>query len=238
MSTELTTITLDAAKYPALVAGGSIGQTIRQNLAGESLTEGDLVRIRVPAGGGKNWIVPTADGGEHSLKELTGVVVYIAARRAYWPDSNPTGEPPACSSRDCITGTGRPGGPCVACPHNTFGSAQRPDGTVGRGKACKESRLVFLLREGRTLPDVVVIPPGSLKSFKAWRLLLDVPFWGIVTSLTLRPDKNKDGVTYSQVVTRQAGVLSEETAKGIAHYAQELQGLFEAIEVEAEELEA
>ncbi len=49
---------------------------------------------------------------------------------------------------------------CATCPMNKWGSAANG----GKGKACREKRLLLVLRDGEALPVVVVAPPTSLLS--------------------------------------------------------------------------
>lgn len=227
-------VVLKPEQYPALLP--EVAETIRQNLAGEEVSAADLTRIKVPSGGATSWSVPTPEG-EESAKALEGVLIHVARRRAYWADPTPTGNPPDCTSADCQTGHGLPGGPCADCPLNAFGSAARADGKLGRGKACKESRLLFLLREGQSLPEVVVTPPGSLRITKQYLLKLGAPYWAVLTRLELERTQNKDGIAFAQIKPSKAGTLAPEIAGQIRHYAEQLQTVFQSVTVEAEDVE-
>ena len=97
-------------------------------------------------------------------KTLVGVILHNHATCAYWPagseyDDDTT---PLCSSVDGKVGIGTPGGACAACVMNRFGSA--PDGS--KGKACKNMRVLYLLRSGEYMPLQVNLPPTSIKPFK------------------------------------------------------------------------
>ena len=234
MSNEL--VTLSVEQYPVLAGGGDVARTIRHNLGGEQVTPGDLSRIKVPSGGATNWSVTGPDGEEAAVKTLEGIIVHTSRRRAYWDNPNPTGDPPACSSVDCLQGIGDPGGDCDSCQFNQFGSAVKPDGTAGRGKACKESRLVFLLRQGATLPEVVAVPAGSLKPVKQYLLKLGMPYWAVITRLSLTRTQNKDGIAFAQIAPAMIGVLDPEASKAIMAYAQELQAVFMAVGVDHSEV--
>ena len=92
------------------------------------------------------------------------VILHNHATCAYWPagseyDDDTT---PLCSSVDGKVGIGTPGGACAACVMNRFGSA--PDGS--KGKACKNMRVLYLLRSGEYMPLQVNLPPTSIKPFK------------------------------------------------------------------------
>jgi hypothetical protein len=208
------------------------------NLAGDEVGIGDLDRVKVPAGGGTTWTVQGIDG-EKQVKFLEGIIVHVARRRAYWESANPTGEQPDCSSTDCITGVGDPGGPCMSCPLNQFGTAVKQGGGSGsgRGKACKESTLLFLLRPGANLPEVVVVPPGSLKPVKQYRLKLTLPYFSAITRLELEKVSNKDGIAYARIKPTLVGQLPPDSAAQVRNFAQALTGIFNSAGVDRHELE-
>lgn len=233
MATDLVPVNLES--YP--IVSGNCAEVIRENMGGEQVSPSDLSRIKVPSGGGLTWEVPSADGVEPA-KVIDGVIIHICRRRAYWSNPNPTGDPPDCASDDCIEGKGDPGGPCEACPYNEFGSSRKGDGSEGRGKACKESKLLFTLRPGQSLPDVVVIPPGSLKAVKQYQLKLGKPYWSVVTRLALKKATNKDGIAYAQVEPTKVGVLNDDAASGMRAFAQTLQSVFAATTIERSDVDA
>lgn len=225
--TELVTVTEE--NYPVLAGEAKVAEMIRANMAGEEVTEADLLRIKVPSGGATIWQV-----GDEACKELTGVLVHITRRRAYWPNRDQTGVPPDCSSVDCITGIGEPGGICRMCLNNQFGTAVKQNGSPGRGKACKEKKLLFLLREGRLLPDVVAVPGASLKAMRQWQLQLPRPYCGVVTRLTLNKAKSADGDEYAEVVPAMIAELSGDVATKLTEYASELASVFASVGIESE----
>ena len=219
-------ICLSPEQYPALADNAA--ETILANMGGEEVTPGDLTRIRVPAAGGSQWTIQGIDGQERQAPSLEGVVLHHALRRAYWSDPNPTGEFPNCVSGDWKTGAGDPGGDCEDCPHNQWGSATKSDGSEGRGKACTQMKLLFLLRVGETLPDVVVVSPASLKPVKHYQLKLGARLCDVVTRLELAPEKNKDGIAYSEIRPVMAGRLDEKTVARVRNCVETLGKVFEA----------
>lgn len=233
MSTALVQI---SEKYPVLVPGSEAAAVIAANMAGEPVGIGDLSRIRVPAGGGTSWTVTDLDG-EKQVRELEGVIVHVGRRRAYWSSSDPSGSPPDCASTDCITGVGTPGGDCQTCQLNQFGSAKKPDGKPGRGKACKESALLFLLRPGATMPDVVVVPPGSLKPVRQYRLRMTRPYYECVSRLMLSVTQNKDGIKFAQITPELVGYLDKTASDQVKQYADSLKGVFAAATVDHDDLD-
>lgn len=234
MGTEL--ITVDSAKYEVLDPRSDAAELIRSNMAGDEVGVGDLTRIRVPAGGGTAWVVPSVEG-EQSLPAIEGIIIHVARRRAYWESTDPSGDPPDCSSNDCVRGVGNPGGDCGTCPFNEFGSSVRQDGKPGRGKRCKESTLLFLLREGGRLPDVVVVSPASIKPVKQYRLQLPVPYFACMTRLELRKQKNKDGISYAEVVPTFVGRLEPAAVESVKNYAESMRAIFAATSVDHDEVD-
>ena len=66
--------------------------------------------------------------------------------------------PPQCQALDGKFGHGSPGGLCDACGYNRFG-------TRGKGKACKNMHMVYLLRSGEFMPLQISLPPTSIRPF-------------------------------------------------------------------------
>ena len=79
-------------------------------------------RVKLPAGGGTAFEIPSADGEDSEMaKDITGVIVYN--HPAYYHDKyNGGSNPPDCGSFDGVSGIGNPGGSCQNCPYNKFGS--------------------------------------------------------------------------------------------------------------------
>jgi hypothetical protein len=221
---------------PDSVGDRTIADVIRCNLNGEQISPADLNRIRVPAGGATTWEIASTDGEPDAVKTIECVLVGVKRRRAYWQSSNPTGEPPSCSSPDCIIGIGSPGGECDKCPHNQFGSQFRPDGSAGRGKACKEMRLLFILRQGQSIPEIVVIPPGSLKAVRQYLLKLGAPYFSLVTRLSLEKVQNRDGIAFAQVKLVKGPFLDEATAGKLYEFSQAWNSLFESTSVDRDDV--
>jgi hypothetical protein len=136
-------------------------EDIAEDMAGLRLS---FQRIKIPAGGGLQFEIPGGDPENPDYtRALEGVILFNHAANAYWPDGGYDEDengPPMCSSADGITGIGDPGGACAICPLNTFGSGEN-----GRGKACKNMRHLYLLRDGAYMPVLVTLSPTSLKPF-------------------------------------------------------------------------
>lgn len=188
----------------------------------DDVTQFDLPEIKVPAGGGTSWEVPTLSGDE-AVKSLRCVVLCAQKVRQYYADEF-SGEsvPPDCASADGRTGIGEPGGDCANCPLAQWGS-----GGNG-GQACSERRHMMLLKEDAALPIFLNLPPSSLKGFKRFRALLlgaMTPLHGVVAELGLTKAKNKTGIEYSEVTFTAAGPLEPEAVTRAAEMKQVFQGM-------------
>lgn len=163
----------------------------------------DLDRIKIPAGGGTTWEVPTLDGND-ARKELFGVIVAKKEEKNYWElglDEKSENSPPDCHSDDMVNGIGMPGGVCATCAFNQFGSAKK-----GKGKACRDENMLFLLLEGRTLPVVVKAAPSSLEPVRKYMLRLTSQshaYYGVMTKLTLEKEGGSGGPPVHSVIIPQ-----------------------------------
>ena len=211
-------------------------EAVMMNFEGEELTPNDLDRVRIPAGGGIAWEVPTAEGEIDTAKKLRGIIVHHRTARAYWSQSledSGGGSPPDCASRDGKMGIGEPGGICAKCPLNQFGSDERE-----RGKACKEMKLIFLLKPDSLLPIVVVLPPTSLQPFKKYLMRLTssaTPYSRVETEIALEKDQNTDGVAFAKAKFAAVQKLDKASSDFVASYVGSMRGAFEAVEIDSDD---
>jgi hypothetical protein len=186
---------------------GQVIQMLRDNVGEEKLTANDLNRITVPSQGSTVWAIPTIEG-EKMEKEVEGVVMLTQSVRAYWKESfdeSGGGSPPDCVARDGLTGIGDPGGDCLKCPKSQWETAK--DGK-GRGKACSESRLIYLVPKTEILPTVIKVPATSLANARKYLFGLTSArqaVHSVYTKLTLEGDKNADGIKFSKIVFEKTG---------------------------------
>ena len=192
-------------------------ETVKENIGNDRITDRDLDRITVPSQGGLNWTVPTLEG-EDSAKTLDGIIVHWTAPRAYWATGLEAGgnAPPDCSSHNGEMGYGQPGGECFTCPLNQWGSAEG-----GGGKACKEKRMLFLLRATDLLPIVIQAPSTSIQTVKKYLLRLasqGLPYWSVLTQLSLEKAQSSTGIAYSRIAPKSSGPVPEEQREKLAEY--------------------
>jgi hypothetical protein len=190
---------------------------VKENLGNDRITDRDLDRITMPLGGGLNWAVPTLEG-EDSVKELEGVIVHFTPPRAYWATGIEVGgnTPPDCASTDGETGYGNPGGLCEACALNQWGSA-----ASGVGKACKEKRMLFLLRPNDLLPVVIQAPSTSITPIRKYFLRLASqahPYWSVITKLGLEKTTNNAGIAYSLIAPKFGGEVPADQYEKLTEY--------------------
>jgi hypothetical protein len=177
------------------------------NCASGSITEFDLPRIKV-ASGTALWLINELEG-EATVPAIEGVVVHVRDTRSYFHSKDAGNVPPDCSSRDGVTGIGKPGGECAGCPLAEFESA--PDG--GAGQACKQSKQLFILRGTSMLPEVVSIPPTSLKAIRQFFLKLvtqRMQYHHCILRIELEKAQNAQGKAYGKAVMKFVRRLSPE----------------------------
>jgi len=215
----------------------TINAALGTNIGAGGLSEFDLPRIKMPAGGGLQWAVPTLEG-EAMEPSIEGVIVLARDTRAYYsqPISETGGnQPPDCWSADGTTGSGKPGGACLACPLARYGSAPG-----SRGQACKQIKQLFVLRGSLLLPEVVTLPPTSLKAAKQYLLKLTsqgVPYYAVVTRIGLERTKNAQGIAYSRAVLSFVRRLAPEEVERAREYHEMLKPLVQRMTVDLEAAE-
>jgi len=214
---------------------------ITSNVGNEGLTMSDLDRIKVPSGAAPIWMVETLKGDE-MLEQIEGVIVAHRQARVYWQESYEDaggGNPPDCASQNGEFGIGEPGGDCEKCPLNKWGSSEKSE----RGKACKEIRMVFMLRPTSLIPILFTFPPTSIVPIRKYFLQLageGLPAYGVTTILRLGGAQNKDGIKYSKVKPTLGRVLNDSELERVQAYVAAIGPAINAsrVEIEQEELES
>ncbi len=166
-------------------------------------------RVSIPAAGGQAFEVPGELPGETDMvKDFSGVILFHHPMFTYYRERFSGGNnAPDCGSYDGITGVGNPGGVCANCPLNQFGSGENG------GKACKNKRRIYVLREGELIPILLVLPTGSMKEFSVYikRLLAKgKKSNSVVTKFSLKKVTNASGIAYSQAQFAVDRVLTAE----------------------------
>lgn len=208
-----------SAPLPALMNDPrAIIEAIQVNMDGAPVSESNLTKIKVPSGGSTFFTVPTL-GGEEAEKALVGTVVFHRPGRVYYStpfsDAGDDDRFPDCYSDTGTIGHGNPGGNCDACPMNQFGSASR-NGKQTQGKACSERKTLYILRGEQMMPDVVSVPPSSLKALNQFLFKLStsgIKYYEALISITLERVKSGDGIDYAEARFAFVRKLSEQEAQ-------------------------
>ena len=207
----------------------------QHNLRGQKITERDLRRVKVPPQGITIWSIPTTEGDIHT-EEITGILVEYTTPRAYWdrPMDPNTLTPPNCSSHNGVMGVGDPGGACHLCPFSKYGSDPRED---SNGQACKEKRMLFLLRPDSLLPLVVQAPSTSIRNVFDYTVGLaseeEMPFQNVFTRLTLEKVNAGGGIDYGRIILKNVGRVPEEYHSSLLIYQTKLSSIIgtQALEI-------
>lgn len=234
-------VTVDFAdNYPALAPDEETLELLEENLGsdGENIGVGNFKRVKVPSEQSSSWVI-TRGGEEQAVKEITGVIVAWKARRSFWLSSDPDGSPPDCSSLDNRIpvpgglyavdgerGNQNPTGKCRNCPMAQFGS----DPQGGRGTACREQRLLFMVVPGSLFPLVVHVPRTSLKAVQEFMLdLMDSrkKYHQVEIGLSLEKDRNKAGQAYNKIKLRVVRTLEEGECAATKVYSDQIKALVE-----------
>ena len=81
---------------------------------------------------------------------------------------------------------------------------------------------MFLIREDNLLPEIVNLPPSSVKPARQYLLRLSskgVPCYSVITKLALEKTKNGQGIVYSKAAMTLGGRLTPEQAQRAKQYA-------------------
>lgn len=211
----------------------NLGEMIAEEMDGLTPT---FERIKIPAGGGLAFEVPGEEpDSPDSVKEFKAVIIYHHPMNAYYKEKYAGGNtPPDCSSLDGKVGTKPDTGEicdCKTCPYAQFGSGEN------NGKACKQKRRIFLLREGEMLPLILSLPTGSLQEFSRYVMRLlqkGVKTNQVVTKFTLKKAQNSGGISYSQAIFSMDRMLSSEEQVKISKMSEQVK-VFASSVVESEE---
>lgn len=189
-------------------------------------SEFDLPHVTVPAGGGIAWEVTDENGNADTAKAIDGVIVhfYEPKRRYENPYTPGSSAPPDCFSKDGVHGVGDPGVLCADCPHNQWGTGKDSQGNPTAGKACREYRDFFILRQGEVLPTIVSAPPTSLRG--AGQYLLQLASKSKKKSAVITRFALEKGPKGSIIKMTRVGDLSPEDARKAEEYGKIVAAFF------------
>lgn len=239
------------SQFLALADESDYKEAMEANLlSGETLGQEDLTKVKMPMGGSLLWSYEQ-NGNEETTQAITGILVYFCKRGVLWgTEDTAAGAPPVLESHDLITATQKGEMPPEMAeklepyridektfhwaeesgmPYNQWGTGKK-----GYGKACKEQRVLFLLRENEPFPLYVTVQPGSLKTVVTFLKKLPVPHWRAIVELRLQKATSKGGDYFSQIVPRLVGTLSKEDGLVVKElYTEPLRGVATQVDVDS-----
>ena len=202
MSQELVKVTAPKALSIPQEEAAAVQEAFAINIAGGAVSEFDLPRIKVMSGAAL-WLIPSLEGDE-TAPRIEGVIVFSRDARVYYASKEAGNVPPDCSSVDGITGVARPGinagGACAQCPLAKLESAQE-----GAGQACKQVKQLFFLRGDSMFPEVVSLPPTSVKAARQFLVKLTtqgIPYYGALVAIELEKAQNAAGKPYGRAIIK------------------------------------
>lgn len=220
MTTQNTSTAMEPVNFqlPAVMDSSFTSEDLADDMEGLQMS---FQRIKIPAGGNLVFEIPTDDPDNPNYeKTIDGVLIFHHDANAYWPEGSEYDEntAPLCSSVNGKQGIGEPGGSCVMCAMSQYGTSAE-----GRGKACKNMRMLYLLQSGECVPIQISLPPTSLKPFKNFVnqafLLRRRPSYGSVIQIGLRKENN-GGNDYSVATFRLLENFEGEDLAQIRSYAE------------------
>lgn len=200
----------------ALQVAGDMAAIVADNFVdGGGIAYKDLTRFKSGAGGSVLFTKISTDPEtgkpvEDAVRSIDAIVIARRAQRAYWASAMGTGDKkPDCRSLDGLVGegdngTGKGRHDCARCALNQFGSKVAADGKQGAGKACRETRIYFMVVNGtkEIFPAVLTIPPASLGNLQRYAAALTnqmKSFSNQVHRFELEKVKSQGGVDFAQV---------------------------------------
>lgn len=207
---------LEQHKFELIPMSDDLKDIIAEEMDGLGAVPFDIIKI--PSGGGLSFEVPGENEDTPTVAtELVGIIVDHHPVNALWMNEyDGSNNQPDCSSFDGKTAVDSNGETksCANCPYNQFGTARNG----GKGKACKNMHRIYILLGGQAIPTLLVLPPSSIA---AWRNYIGKKIvvkgkrpYMVLTKVTLKKEKNEDGIAYSQAVfTKVADLTPVECAE-------------------------
>lgn len=199
----------------ALDAGAGVGGP-RLSIKGKQFRfiEGDTER-QFPFGQPLNVVILAADPVRGVAKNYYGGQAYVEG----------ADQIPVCYSSDGVTPDSGAEYPqcdtCATCPHNKFGTAVAQDGTMGKGKACRDFKRLFVVPADQPYQEVyeLRVPPTSFKNMQNYGHQLDragLKIHTVVTTLNFTGDASPVlTFSFAQYMPEEAvRVLNERLASG------------------------
>lgn len=245
MSTEIVAAESGQGLFPALNAESRKLRVFRHNVGDEGVRETDFPRVSTPLGGSTTWSFQL-NGNDVSCEELVGLLVAVGKRGDLWPTEGPSGSRPVLISPDLVTAyrVGDDLGDIDPDALEKYRTGDRTydwerlstgpefgDGSAsnGSGRKAKERRILAILREGDVWPLLFNVSPGSFETVLPFLKRLPCMPHEAVIGLGLERQKGRTGQSYSQVIPRLIGELTEEQGEVVYEtYTRPIEAMFSA----------
>lgn len=200
-------------------------------------------QIKVPSGGGIAYEVQGEDEGDADpMKEILGVIVFTHRLSGYWPGSFGSAKDakdkiPVCSSMDGKNGLNTQTGALEDCEHCHY-NAYNSDPRGGKGKACKNMRRIYMMRNGDPNFYLLTVPPTSIKEVNKTlnRILAKgTPYTGLLLTFKLAKATNANGIDYSTVVIEKKGILPPEIAAAAKEMRRQIKDKYKEMTISLDE---
>lgn len=190
----------------------------------------DFAYAKTPSSARTAWdiMVSADDTDPETAKVIEGVILHAHKNYAWWKNGLEAGGAgmPDCRSMDGVLGIDNDGEyhDCASCPYNKFGSD-------GAGKACKNGRRVYILREGDMLPIRIDLAPTGNKPYEKYVDQLLIPRKKgqrpmrpnqVVTRIGLKVETNSAGTRYSVPTFECVGAVPDEARAPLMAMAENL----------------
>lgn len=228
-STELAQVNVfDAYPICNRETASEVIEVIRENLGNAGVQISNLDKVKVPAAADTVFKIDFGEGVQR-VESITGMILLAPEQNAYWPlpiEEAPNARP-VCYSSDAINGYGDPfdagvvgNHKCMNCPKKDWQTDFK-----GRGKACRDLRPLFLLREGEYLPIVVQVPRTSLVRVRNYFTMLSrigAPYYSAITEIGLDTEKKEGTPEYSILTFKLVGKAPKEVWPMLKEYREVL----------------
>lgn len=207
---------------PEMLESDFTSEELEDDYAGLQLS---FQRVKIPGGGSLQFEMPGDDPEDPDYEKIIeGVIVYSHPASAYWPEGSEYDDTvtPLCSSIDGVSGCGTPGGACAMCELNKYGTATDSKGNTAKGKACKNMRHLYILRNGEYMPIMLALPPTSLKPYSDFVNACFVtrrrPTYASIVQIGLKKAENGSN-TYSVATFKKISDFTGEQLAQIKAYS-------------------
>lgn len=208
---------------PAPMDNSFDSEEVAKDLEGLELS---FPRVKIPGGGVPQFKMPGEDPDHPTyVSEIEGIILCNHDANAYWPEGSEYDDntPPQCQSMDGKQGCGNPGLLCASCGYNEFG-------TSGKGKACKNIRMLYILQDGEFMPLQLALPPTSIKPFRNFAGmafgLRRRPVYGSLVRIALKP-ASSNGFDYSVATFTRVRDFAGEELTAVKAYAENFRKMVE-----------